>query len=46
MGSLGCFGLNGKDDGNDGRDRFIDDISTRHENSGGKIEVYIERIDL
>ena len=36
MGSLGCFGLNGKDDGNDGRDRFIDDISTRHENSGGK----------
>ena len=45
MGSLGCFGLNGKDAGNGGRDRFMNDVSNRFETSGGKIEIYVERID-
>lgn len=45
MGSLGCFGLNGKDAGNGGRDRFMNDVSNRFEKSGGKIEIYVERID-
>ena len=44
MGSLGCFGLNGKDAGNNGRDRFMSDVSRRHK-TGGRIEVYVQRIE-
>ena len=44
-GSLGCFGLNGKDAGNEGRDVFMNDIETRNRNSGGRIEIYVMRID-
>ncbi len=45
MGSLGCFGLNGKDAGNEGIENFVNDISNRYEASGGKIQIYVERIE-
>ena len=44
-GSLGCFGLNGRDSGNTGRDKFMKDIRQRLNNSGGRIEIYIQRLD-
>ena len=44
-GSLGCFGLNGRDSGNAGRDKFMKDIRQRLNNSGGRIEIYVQRLD-
>ena len=44
-GSLGCFGLNGRDSGNTGRDKFMKDIRQRLNNSGGRIEIYVQRLD-
>lgn len=44
-GSLGCFGLNGRDSGNAGRDKFMKDIRQRLNNSGGRIEIYIQKLD-
>jgi hypothetical protein len=45
MGSEGCFGLNGKDSGNIGGDNFMNDIAHRHTNSGGRIEINVQRIE-
>ncbi|MGF7110447.1 RHS repeat-associated protein [Treponema pedis] len=44
-GSLGCLGLNGKDKGNSGRDKFMKDIHNRLNNSGGRIEIYIQKLE-
>ena len=44
-GVLGCFGLNGRDSGNAGRDKFMKDIRQRLNNSGGRIEIYVQRLD-
>jgi len=49
-GSLGCFGLSGSDQGNQGIERFVDDVTNRvaankRENKGQTIHLTIEKRD-